>query len=123
MSTGFEGALFTEFLDAPVDKTKWFRTEYDFAYVALNGTRYVIPEGTYTDFASIPRGFRWLISRVGKYGKAAVAHDYWCKHKIIPRKEADRLFLEAMKRLGVWKWRRWSMWAGVAGYTFFSRKK
>jgi hypothetical protein len=123
MSTGFAGRLLVEVLDEPVDKTKWFRTENDFEYISLVNEHYCVTEGTYTDFASIPRGFRWLIARAGRHSKPAVLHDWLCKRHIVPRKKADALFLEAMKRAKVGKLRRLTMWVGVASYTFFGGGK
>lgn len=116
MDNGFTGELVLRYRDKPVDG-KWFTTMEAISYKSLNGKIYNIPAGTNTDFASIPRIMRWLIPRVGKYGKASVAHDYLCESAIVPRKEADRVFLEGMKRLGVRKIRRLLMYFGVAAYT------
>jgi len=66
--------------------------------------------GFVTDFASIPRPLWWLLPKWGKYGKAAVIHDYLYRHKTydvktslggslrvpIGRKRADQIMLEAM---------------------------
>lgn len=117
MSTGFGGRLLVEVLDEPIDKTKWFKTEENYLYTSLSGETYAIPKGTPTDFASIPRTVRWLIARAGRHSKPAVLHDWLCKQKIVPRKKADSLFFEAMKRRKVGKLRRWTMWFGVAAYT------
>ena len=122
MKTGFEGELILVFLDAPVDG-KWFKTLHPFRYIAKDYKVYNVPAYTFTDFASIPRGFRWMISRVGKYGKAAVLHDYLCdlanagKFK---RKDADKIFLEAMKVLGVGWLKRNTMFLGVRSYSIFA---
>ena len=89
-----------------------------------------VPEGFVTDFASIPRVLWTVLPPTGKYGKAAVVHDYlyvvggkvpcgWCtterakfphlnedeshcpNTKIYTKADADRIFLEAMEVLGV----------------------
>ena len=55
-----------------------------------------VPVGFYTDFASIPHKFRRFLPRWGKYGYAAVIHDwlYWKQPRT--RLEADQIFLEAV---------------------------
>lgn len=72
-----------------------------------------VPEGFITDFASVPRlpGAYWLTG--GKATKAAVIHDYLYRTKICTRKQADDVFLEAMKATSQSWWRRSLMWAGV----------
>src|SRR5881409_691058 len=37
---------------------------------------FVVPAGTKTDFASVPRVFVWFIPKYGPYTKAAILHDY-----------------------------------------------
>jgi hypothetical protein len=61
--------------------------------------------GFMTDFASIPRPLWAFLPRWGKYGNAAVIHDwlYW-EHKRT-RKESDMIFREAMEVLKVPKWK------------------
>lgn len=125
MKARFEGELILRYLDEPVDG-KWFEVIQAFAYIgsdAISIGMTTVPKGVKTDFASIPRGFRWIIARVGKYGKAAVLHDYICEAKIGSRKYADRVFLDAMKTLGVGWWKRRTMYAGVRAYSVILRKK
>jgi len=74
----------------------------------------IVPKGFKTDFASIPRVFWTIIgSPIGKYGKAAVIHDYLYYTKRYPRKRADQIFYEAMGVLKVDQWRRRSMFMAV----------
>jgi hypothetical protein len=60
-----------------------------------------VPVGFQTDFASIPRPFWAILPKWGKYGNAAVIHDwlYWSQGR--PRRTADGVLLEAMGVLGV----------------------
>lgn len=62
-----------------------------------------VPAGFTTDFASIPRAFWWLLPPTGKYGKAAVIHDYIYRtpEAAFTRAEADGIFRDAMQDLGV----------------------
>ena len=71
--------------------------------------------------ASIPRLFWRLIGSpfTGLYRKAALFHDYFYQFHVdgcggaITRIEADRMFLEMMKFLGVARWRRNLIYFGV----------
>jgi hypothetical protein len=112
--------LVLEYLNTPYVGGKWFRLMCNINYVTREGSVIIIPAGTYTDFASIPRGLRWLIPRVGDHGKAAVVHDYLCdqcNRGIGTRKRADRIFIEAMEELGVGWLKRRIMYAGVRAYS------
>lgn len=78
---------------------------------------FAVPQETGTDFASVPREFVWFIPRYGIYTKAAILHDYLC-HVAVPagrisRIDADGIFRQAMRELGVPFLRRWIMWAAV----------
>lgn len=76
-----------------------------------------VPVHEWTDFASVPRVFVWFIPRYGRYTKAAILHDYLCGIAVpagrISRIEADGIFRQAMRELGVPFLRRWIMWAAV----------
>jgi hypothetical protein len=119
---GFTSKLNTDFLEESIDG-KWFVLGEPLYYIAKDGELFRVPAGVCTDFASIPRGLRWLIPRIGKHGKAAVLHDWLCEFKIIPRDQADMIFLEAMVSLGVNRVKRRVMYTAVAGYTKLLRRK
>jgi hypothetical protein len=76
-----------------------------------------VPVHQGTDFASVPRVFVWFIPRYGRYTKAAILHDYLCRVAVpanrISRIDADGIFRQAMRELGVAFLRRWIMWAAV----------
>lgn len=72
-----------------------------------------VPAGFITDFASVPRVFWRVIPPWGKYGRAAVVHDWLYKEKGGDRETADLIFLEAMTFLGVAKWKRYVMYWAV----------
>lgn len=69
--------------------------------------------GFVTDFASVPRVLWWALPKWGKYGNAAVVHDwlYWSQTR--SRKESDSIMLEAMEVLGVSKLKRKSIYRAV----------
>ena len=89
-------------------------------YSALQGTPFIqIPEGFKTDFGSVPQLFQSLISPVGKPTKAYVLHDYLCqraKRGELTREAADRVFLEALRVLGVGKAKRIVLYLSVRAF-------
>lgn len=117
MKNRFEGDLEVRVLLAV--KGKAFLVLKPFYYQAKNGTWYKIPKDLRTDFASVPPVLRNIISRTGKYNYAAVLHDWLCEYKIVERKKADKLFLEAMKCLGVGWLKRRTMYAAVRVYSTY----
>lgn len=61
----------------------------------------IVSKGFITDFASIPKIFWSILHPTGKYGKAAVLHDFLYKTGIFSREKSDKIFLEAMGVLKV----------------------
>ncbi len=96
---------FTELLlVSPLPDGRTWVIRRDFGYeVGQEGSGDVIdvPIGFTTDFTSVPRLLWAAIPRWGKYGNAAVIHDwlYWDQGR--SRKIADEIFLEGMSVLGV----------------------
>lgn len=86
--------------------TKAFHVDY-------NRTMFIVPRGFVTDFASVPRGLWNIFPPFGRYSKAAVLHDWLYQTGKVARGEADRIFLECMKELGVPAWKRWAMYLGL----------
>ena len=72
-----------------------------------------VPIGFYTDFASIPRLLWTLLPRWGKYGNAAVIHDYLYWDQSRTRKESDEILLEGMVVLGVGYIKRYAIYWAV----------
>ena len=96
---------------------KRFRLYNTFTY-RWGSKNIIIPVGFVTDFASIPRVFRWLIEKLGRHNKAAVVHDALYQN-VAPgcynftRKMVDQCFLAGMADLGVVKWKRTLMYWAV----------
>jgi hypothetical protein len=76
----------------------------------------VVPAGTVTDLASVPRLLWAIFPPHGKYAKAAIVHDYLYANAIGTKDEADRIFYEAMGVLGVPKWRKKIMFVAVSWF-------
>lgn len=83
----------------------------------------VVPAGFETDFASIPRLFWAIYPPAGRWGKAAVVHDFLYRSGARPRWECDAVFLEGMQVLGVPRLRRFLMYAAVRlfGGSFYQK--
>lgn len=105
-----------------LDGHEWLLLE-DFTYFdeeyGEEGLFITVPAGFQTDFASVPRILWNLLPPTGKYGKAAVIHDFLYRtgHVAgvpITKAYADAVFRRAMAELGVGKVRRTLMWAAVA---------
>ncbi len=126
------------------DGRKWkvIRTfRYDVGHLG-SGTTITIPAGFVTDFASSPRLFWPVVSPWGKWGEAAIVHDWLYREKkvtrhspygtalgavsvssrSVTRKRADDIFLEAMTVLGVAPWRRKLMYFGVRAFGWLAWK-
>ncbi len=51
---------------------------------------------------------------LGAYGHAAaVLHDWLYRTGTLPRRQADRVFFNALRSSGIARWRAWLMWGGV----------
>jgi len=64
----------------------------------------IVPRGFVTDFASIPQPLQLLrgrLSTTGRYGNAAVVHDYLYWRQDCTRAQADNILAIAMKDAGV----------------------
>jgi hypothetical protein len=106
----FTDPLYLKYLDG----TDW-EVDRTFTYVTDDGRTILVPAGFVTDFASIPRFFWRLLPPTGRYGKAAVIHDFLYRTPTAPftRAEADQVFADAMADLGVRAATRRAMWAAV----------
>jgi hypothetical protein len=108
---------FTEILIVSplADGQRWY-LQKEFGYdVGREGSGETIdvPIGFLTDFASVPRPLWWLFPRWGKYGNAAVIHDFCYWEQKYSRKRADEILLEAMVVLEVGPVTRYIMYLAV----------
>ena len=97
------------------DDTRWVLEE-EVVYAGRLDV-FVVPVGTLTDFASVPRPFAWLVPDYGRYTAPAVLHDHLVRVERpagrVSAREADLLFVRAMRGLGVPFLLRWFMWGAV----------
>ncbi len=85
-----------------------------------------VPSGFITDFASIPRIFWNILPPAGKYGKAAIIHDWLYRRLglgVYTRLESDNIFLEGMKVLKVNIITRYIMYIAVRIFGYFTWKR
>ena len=80
-----------------VDGTSWEVAE-EFCYkVEAHDSKWVVvvPKGTLTDFASIPRFIRVFMPNRWKYSTGSVIHDYLYRYGDKSKEISDAIFLEA----------------------------
>ncbi|KKK88680.1 hypothetical protein LCGC14_2740720 [marine sediment metagenome] len=79
--------------------------------------KFIVRKGFTTDLASIPRVARSIIPQVGRHIQPAIVHDWaYEDHTDLTRAEADMLFLEGMKAVGMPWLRRNVMYAAVRAF-------
>lgn len=74
---------------------------------------FTVPVGFHTDFASVPRWARSIVSETGVHTRAAVLHDYLGRQADISQSDADGIFRRVLREAGVGFFLRWLMWAAV----------
>lgn len=116
-----------------LDKDYWVVTK-PFSYYLGDDYRKIanVPMGFLTDGASVPRVFWWLIPPWGRYGQAAVLHDYLCETGVVSdglndfyleRDRVDNIFNEAMGVLGVYTITRHIMYIAVCLFRILKNAK
>ena len=72
-----------------------------------------MPANFVSDLATIPPYFWWALPPTGRYGHAAILHDWLYWDQSCSRAIADRVFEVAMAEVGVDTALRKAMWAAV----------
>ncbi len=105
----------------PLEDAKTWVLLQPFKYETKEGQEIIAESGFMTDCASIPRRLWVILPRWGKYGKAAVIHDwlYWTK-ETGRRKIADRIMFEAMGDLSVCLCQKYPIYLAVCIFGCFS---
>ena len=112
-----------QFEDISHEKPGWLRLTQSLNF-SHGGFSAVVPRGFETDLASIPPIFAAFgFTKLGRYDKAAVVHDYLYRQIAATEKDplqqtmsrflADAIFREAMMTLGVAPWKRILMFYAV----------
>lgn len=95
-------------------------------YTTGDGTKYTVPVGFKTNFASIPRIFWGIIAPTGKHTNASILHDYLYEngYKLgVSRKRADKIFYDAMIDSSVANLTANIMWFCVRAFAYFHYKR
>jgi len=117
----------TPLIATPLSDGRRWRLFRSFTYHI--GSRYSdniirVPEGFITDFASIPWVFWTFLPAWGKYGKAAVLHDYlYQSDRYQDREWADLIFYEAMLVSGTKHWKAKVMYWAVRLFGWLAWRK
>lgn len=83
-----------------------------------------VPKGFETDFASVPKGFRWLIDNDGPgIRHAAILHDFLYRERKFARSDADLLFWAAMRTANMPAWKAGlAYWAvRLFGWVYYNK--
>lgn len=110
-------------LVSPLDDGKSWVLMRDFGYevgMESSGDVIDVPIGFMTDFASVPWLLQTLIPKWGKYGNAAVIHDwlYWSQSRT--REKADQILFEAMGVMGVDVIRKYAIFYAVRAFGWWA---
>lgn len=76
---------------------------------------YMVPKGTWTDFASIPRFFSRYIEKLGPHIEPAVVHDHMCQVQPWTSEIAAEIFyagLQAVDAPKAWQMYKSVLWFG-----------
>lgn len=103
-------------LVSPLDDGKTWVLMRDFGYEVGSlgsGDCIDVPVGFMTDFATVPWFVQWWIPKWGKYGNAAIIHDwlYWDQHR--SRQKSDDILLQAMGVMEVDVIRKYAIYLAV----------
>lgn len=113
------------------DQERWFLVE-PLVYVTMHfgyPWRIEVQRLFATDLASVPHWVRPVIRRGGTH-KAAVVHDWLITRNPdhnakglddVTRRDADKIFREALRVLSVPSWKTTIMYHGVRAYSFLER--
>ena len=105
--------MFLDELDVRVIRKGEFQLIEEFRYEVPDTKEIIsVRAGFRTDFASIPRFLRRIITGVDKSRKPSVVHDWLYRNNIGDRKRADAIFRIAMKEAGM-GWIRHLVYYGV----------
>ena len=86
---------------SPFADGKYWFLRSPLEWESKDGTKVTVPAGFVTDMASIPR-FLWVILPPwGRYGNAAIVHDFLYWDQQMSRREADLVMYEGMQDMKV----------------------
>ena len=92
----FSGQVFTNWIESGKREMRLTRS---ISFTDENNFKWKAPRNSIIDGASIPRVFWFFIGSpfVGKYRRASVVHDVYCKTQSKPHKQVHKMFYQAMR--------------------------
>ena len=111
MKPSFTGRVRAEWLS----DGRTMRLLEDVSFLDSYGVRWPAYAGDEVDGASIPR-FLWRAAGspfVGKYRRASVIHDVWCRNQARDSADVHEMFFEAMRADGVRYLQAFFFWLAV----------
>lgn len=87
---------------------------------AYRNAALTVPKGFVTDSASVPRIFWSLLPPIGRYGYAALFHDFVYWQQTTTRSQADQIFRDTMTELQVSQLKRETMYWAVRLFGFLA---
>jgi hypothetical protein len=95
---------------------RWVCTLTDVTFIDEDGSVYVAPAGTLTDFASVPRIVWAVFPKMGKHNRAAVMHDAHCAEQRLSSPTVHAIFRRGLKACGCSRATVFWMWFGVRAF-------
>ena len=125
------GISYSKYASDKLGKDYWIvKKAFRYNLDGIGVQQVIVPKSYLTDGASVPRPFWGFFPPWGRYGQAAVLHDWLCEYlgfwenskdwNKISRKRCDQIFNEAMGDLGVNKFTRLAMYNAVNIYSHLS---
>ena len=107
-----------ELLLRPLPNGRDMEIAKPFEYIDPQNVRWVVPEKTLVNGASIPKALWSTIGGPfsGRYRDASVIHDFHCEVRVRPAKQVHRAFLDAMLTSGVQKTKAKIMYYAVTRF-------
>jgi hypothetical protein len=93
-----------------------------FTYTTAAGEKILVPAGSESDGASVPRVFWRIFPPFGRYWRAALLHDFLYRSTEMPKAKCDAIFHEAMLACGVGRAKAWTIYQGVNWFGVFAFK-
>lgn len=84
-----------------------FKTLEPISHTLINGRTLVVPKGTISNGASVPRFLWGIYSPYGTYTNPSIIHDFLYENNMYSRELADRQFLIDMGKTGTGQFTKW----------------
>ena len=118
----YSGPAITEF-HPKTEHKGWYFSVHEAFTVRWKDKTLMIPKGFETDLASIPTILQSIIPLVGNHLQAAIVHDLCYRAKVgISKNDADEMFYDSMRDLGVGWLKAQTMYRAVRMFGWLSFK-